>query len=134
MIQELSNSFVEKLTIIVSMNSLAQRYHDLLRRFNLNYEQLGRIMGVKKQTVSNYINKETLPSRDAMRQLRERLGVSEQWLVTGKGNMLEKEIGAGCDDELLDGMNAAVGKIAQLDKEKLGVALNLIDALLKPAK
>jgi transcriptional regulator with XRE-family HTH domain len=113
------------------MNTISDRFHAILRHFNLNYGQLGRIMGVQKQAVSNYINQGRLPARAPMKRLRDRLGISEEWLVMGKGEMLESDSSPSSDDEALNAMiQDAIGKIAQLEPGQLDYVLKFIDQVV----
>lgn len=86
-------------------------------------------MGVKKQTISSYVNQGVLPGREPMTRLRERLGISEQWLINGNGEMFDKSTAQSKLAES-ESMNLLVGRLAQLDNDQVDMVIRYIDKVV----
>lgn len=67
---------------------ISERIKAVQRRFDLNNVELANLTGVTKQAVGRWINHNVMPTAEAIIAMREKLGVSEVWLVTGKGAMM----------------------------------------------
>lgn len=73
-------------------DNTADRVAVMRDHFDLTNRDLARILGITEQSVGQWVNGVTKPGAKAVAEIRRKLGVSEQWLVLGKGPMLaEKE-------------------------------------------
>lgn len=72
-------------------NPINQRLRELLFLFKKNGSELAKDLGVTQSTVVRTLKGETLPSSKFLIPLGEKLGVSIDWLLFGKGEMLENE-------------------------------------------
>ena len=52
-----------------------------LQNPNLTQEQVAEILGVTKQTISNYENSRTSPKLEDLEEIALKMGVSEAWLL-----------------------------------------------------
>ena len=68
------------------MDTIHSRIHAARKSKNLSMEQLAELCGVKSwQTVQQWENGKTAPSRKRLELVAHALGVSSNWLVTGNG-------------------------------------------------
>ena len=61
----------------------ASRLLDLRREKNLTQEELAKVIGVDKRSISTYENGRTFPREDTINRLAEELDVDPIWLATG---------------------------------------------------
>lgn len=69
------------------MQSISTRIELIKSEFRLNNAELAKYADCSKQAVGNWILKEAIPSQEAAMNLRARLGISDEWLIRGKGPM-----------------------------------------------
>jgi transcriptional regulator with XRE-family HTH domain len=67
--------------------SITQRFKTLLYKLDFNASQLADELNVAKSTVTKSINGDTLPSSKILIPLGEKLNISIDWLLFGKGEM-----------------------------------------------
>lgn len=65
-------------------------------RRGLNQTELGKLLNVSAQTVQQWESGQTMPRHKRIDTLARQLGVRQQWLIFGEGDMLE-----GAQDELV---------------------------------
>lgn len=95
------------------MNSISERIAILKTELGVNNVELAKICGVSKQAVGAWIKNGSQPSTEALIALREKRGVSEQWVLYGKG---EITIGEQKDD-FIDLMIKYSSNLTAEDKE-----------------
>ena len=104
--------------------SIRNRVLAILDHFKLKQTELAEYAGVKKQAVTKWLNGST-PGAEAAILLRERLGVNDDWLINGRGEMLipkPKE-----SDDFTKEMIALSSSLTAEDKLAiLGVARNFV--------
>jgi transcriptional regulator with XRE-family HTH domain len=92
------------------MNAVSDRIKKIKDIFELSNVELASVAGVTKQAVGQWINQDSQPSHEALVALREKLGVSDTWITTGKEPMMFsnrpddflsqlEEISAGLSDD-----------------------------------
>lgn len=72
--------------------NLADRIKEAMRGANVNQTMLAAMVGVKRSTVSLWLNDdpERKPKGENLERVAKILGVTEQWLVEGVGVMVQK--------------------------------------------
>ena len=76
-----------EMSILVDMTTLGTRLRQARIEAQLSQEQAGLLAGVSKQAISHIENDRTKnPEAATLEPLSRRLGVSLQWLMTGKGS------------------------------------------------
>lgn len=87
-IPALSTIIDNEMSILVDMTTLGARLRHARLEAKLSQEEAGRLAGVSKQAISHIENDRTKnPEAATLEPLSRRLGVSLQWLMTGKGAM-----------------------------------------------
>lgn len=84
------------------MQSISDRISRIQQHFKLNDVQLGKKAGVSKQAVGQWKNRGAKPDKDALINMRLELGVSDIWVLEGKGPMLIE-----VDDDFIRSIRAA---------------------------
>lgn len=69
------------------MQSIADRITQIKTEFDMSNVELGKVAGVSKQAVGRWLNHGAVPASEALINLRERLGVSDVWILEGRGPM-----------------------------------------------
>lgn len=74
---------------------------------NLTQEEFGKKIGSARNTIANYENGNRSPSNSVIKSICREYGVNENWLRTGKGEMLHRylikdEVGYYIEDLLDD--------------------------------
>lgn len=69
-------------------DTVSDRIIRLKKHFKWNDVELGAAAGVTKQAVGQWINRGAIPDRSALIKLREGAGVSDVWILSGKGDMI----------------------------------------------
>lgn len=67
------------------MKTIADRVREIQADAELNDPELAKLVGVSKATVGKWKNQNSIPSGKVLVAIREKLGINEAWLVTGKG-------------------------------------------------
>ena len=67
------------------MDTVAERIKYLRHKHNCTQEKLGKFAGVSKSAVSQWERGISEPERDSLLQLHNRLGISPEWIMRGKG-------------------------------------------------
>lgn len=77
------------------------RFLLLLERLELQVPDIARLSGVSERTISNAIYQDTPLGGRLLRELHLKLGVSVDWLLSGKGEMLPGDsAGQAVDSDL----------------------------------
>lgn len=112
----------------MNINSIGQRIRYARKINNLTISKLRELTNLSTGNISDLENEKTLPSSNALIKLAEALGVSIDWILTGKdfnnSNDSIKEILSDKDLELLKNYNL-LSKDKQRDIEGfINVSLN----------
>lgn len=112
------------------MDTINDRIRELRKSLNLSQTDFGKPIGLSRDEVKNIEYKKTTPKEITIPLMCEQYGISEAWLRSGEGQMMEErsegddldrifaEIGAS-DDELV---KAAIRVYWRLDeKEKAAI-------------
>ena len=85
------------------MDTIQQRIEQIKNAYFESNKDFEEAVGLKKNTLSNYINKNTKPSSDVLQKIVNALDVDAMWLLTGKGEMKrsERPIDSETGNELL---------------------------------
>jgi transcriptional regulator with XRE-family HTH domain len=76
--------------------TLADRVLIILQHFNLNKSELGRISGVTSQNIAEILSGRSMnPQMKFFVNISEKLNVSLEWLMTGRGRMLKNPLNEG---------------------------------------
>lgn len=70
---------------------IVDRIDNLLKKKNENRVTLAEVLGIKPQNISAWSTRGTVPAADICLRIAEYLGVSVEWLVTGKETALTSE-------------------------------------------
>ena len=70
---------------------IVERIDDLLKKKNENRVSLAEVLGIKPQNISAWSARGTVPAADICLRIAEYLGVSVEWLITGKESSLTSE-------------------------------------------
>lgn len=73
------------------MDTIQQRIEQIKNAYFESNKDFEEAVGLKKNTLSNYINKKTKPSSDVLQKIVNTLDVDAMWLLTGKGDMRRSE-------------------------------------------
>ena len=65
-----------------------ERIKELRKYLNMNQEEFGARIGVKRSTITNYENGDRVPLDAVVSSICKEFGVSEVWLRTGEGDMM----------------------------------------------
>lgn len=103
--------------------ALGQRIRGFRRQKRLTQDALGEAIGCSASTVLRYENGEILPSLPRLLRLREVLGLTLDYLVTGEIPVAENVR----DPNLL----ARFQQLQQLSPERRRRILNVVDSLLR---
>lgn len=84
----MSSKLISQASILLTMNSLAERLRAALDAAGINQSELSRRVGVTRGAVSFWL-KGTITSLEGENLIRtaQALGVSPNWLATGRGKM-----------------------------------------------
>lgn len=82
--------------------TIEDRVEEIQQQFKLNDPELAKLAEVSKQAVGRWRNMGAIPSSAAAFRLREKLGISEVWLISGKGSMLAKTKTDPLTDSILE--------------------------------
>lgn len=116
---------------MISDGKVSERVTLLMSHFKLNQAELARVAGVSKQLVGTWVRGEKEPGRSPTKRMRDRLGVNEDWLFEGKGQMLSSDsILNTADLEVNEMLVEALGKFAQLEPSEKEYVLNFIDSVI----
>lgn len=75
--------------------SAADRLREIREIFHLNQRELGERIGVTSQLISQMESKKTPVSSSTARIIESELGVSAEWLIYGKGEMVSEKRNLG---------------------------------------
>lgn len=89
------------------MDTLAKRILSL--RGNKSQTEFSSLLGVAQNTLGRYERGERTPDADFLLALRQKLGVSAEWLLAGEGPMLPGDIGRPTESSPL--LSEAMGKV-----------------------
>ena len=99
-------------------------FADILKRLlaekKISFANLGRAVGVTKQTISEYCKGNTVPKADTLIKIAEYFGVSPDYLLTGVEPQDKRE------HQELNLSGAAIKKIKECDPEILTLVDNLL--------
>ena len=70
---------------------IVDRIDNLLKKKNENRVTLAEVLGIRPQNISAWSARGTVPAADICLRIAEYLGVSVEWLVTGKESSLTSE-------------------------------------------
>lgn len=73
------------------MDTIQQRIEQIKNAFFESNSDFEEAVGLRKNTLSNYINKNSKPSSDILEKIVTTLDVDAMWLLTGKDNMKRSE-------------------------------------------
>lgn len=65
-----------------------ERIKELRKYLNMNQEEFGARIGVKRSTITNYETGDRVPLDTVVSSICKEFGVSEVWLRTGEGDMM----------------------------------------------
>ncbi|WP_289300038.1 hypothetical protein [Xylanibacter muris] len=93
------------------------------KRFNHNKAAFARAVGISPTTLASYLNpkKASKPTSDFLCDVVEKLGINAAWLLTGQGEMEEKQKPQG-DDVDTHGANSPgkiVGNVSYDQRQQL---------------
>ena len=117
---------------------MKDRIKQVRKSQNLTQTAFGDIIGVKGNTITNYETGLRNPTDAVIKSICREFGVSEEWLRTGKGNMLvpgikDKQISAMLADVMKSGEDSfrhrLVSALARLDDEGWDNLEKLIDMI-----
>lgn len=98
------------------MSTIGERIKQIKSHFGIRSNvELAEKADVSKQRVSNWINYNQIPNHEALIALRDSLGVSDAWLLTGKGAML---IDAESSD-FINEFKSIQALLSEADKKKI---------------
>ena len=67
---------------------IAQRIHELAKALCVDQQTLGTLAGVSKQAAGKWFAGESRPQHAALVNLKKKAGVSDEWIIEGRGSML----------------------------------------------
>lgn len=73
------------------MKTIPERLNIILKKKSLKPADLARILGKSKGNITNILKGDVKPGAEFLFLLNQNLGVSIDWLLTGKGNMFIEE-------------------------------------------
>lgn len=73
------------------MDTIQQRIEQIKNAYFDSNKDFEEAVGLKKNSLSNYINKNVKPSSDVLQKIVNTLDVDAMWLLTGKGEMKRSE-------------------------------------------
>lgn len=83
-----SNGYVNK--VYARMN-IKDRLKLALEQKNMSIKDFSLISGIAYRSLQNYLRGEREPNADALAALSTHLGISADWLLTGRGNMFHED-------------------------------------------
>lgn len=81
-----------KYYIGLTNNGLTERLLFLMKEKSMSGYLLSNEIGVSKSTISRIISKNARPSENVIRLISNYFGVSREWLLTGRGEMLREKV------------------------------------------
>ena len=66
------------------------RIKELRKHLNMNQEEFGARIGVKRSTITNYETGDRIPLDTVVSSICKEFGVSEAWLRNGEGKMMRE--------------------------------------------
>lgn len=66
---------------------VGDRIRQVMKELGINDPELGELTGTSKQAVGRWKHGITKPRAEALAKLKEKRGVSETWILYGKGEM-----------------------------------------------
>ncbi len=79
------------------MDTIGERLRFLRKRLGLSQKEMAQKLGISRVALARYENNKRYPDTAILAKIAQILGVSLDWLVTGKGEMFTSE-----RDELLN--------------------------------
>lgn len=89
----------------------ARRVQQALSASNLGQNELARQLGVSQSTVSDWMRKGARPHSDVLSRLPAILGVSADWLLSGRGPKTAPALALTPDARYLAGARAAIDEL-----------------------
>ena len=117
---------------------MKDRIKQVRKSQNLTQTVFGDIIGVKGNTITNYETGLRNPTDAVIKSICREFGVSEEWLITGNGDMFvpgikDKQISAMLADVMKSGEDSfrhrLVSALARLDDEGWDNLEKLIDMI-----
>lgn len=113
---------------------IAHRIHQLAKHLGVDQARLGMLAGVTKQAAGKWFSGESRPQHEALMRLKEKTGVSDEWIMRGKGEMLLKNTvsepsGAYHVNGLTDEEISLLGYIQALSVEQKQALITLLRGL-----
>lgn len=71
--------------------SISNRLKKAIEAKQLKITESAELCGIPYRSMQNYLRGEREPNADALRLISERLGISADWLLTGRGQMQQNE-------------------------------------------
>lgn len=71
--------------------SISNRLKKAIETKQLKITESAELCGIPYRSMQNYLRGEREPNADALRLISERLGISADWLLTGRGQMQQNE-------------------------------------------
>lgn len=104
------------------METISDRIKAIKKRYGLRNVDLADLAGVTKQSVGRWVNDGATPSQEALIALRDQLGISDEWVLTGRGGMDAKARESG----FISRLAAIEDRLSPEDTDLLvAMALNL---------
>ncbi|GAA4648035.1 helix-turn-helix transcriptional regulator [Kistimonas scapharcae] len=90
------------------------------REKRLSQQALADLIGVSRSALAQWETDMSRPSLDNLRKISETLGVSFEWIATGRGNQyITSNTDEISDDELDDEINRLLGRLNPRHKKAL---------------
>jgi transcriptional regulator with XRE-family HTH domain len=103
------------------MNNVALRLKNVRAELNLKQDEMAEQSGVSARAYQGYEAGRSIPGGEAIEGF-VRMGINANWLLTGEGPMLIKDLGAFSNERFVG-----------LDRKRLAQALDATDRGLKAA-
>lgn len=72
-----------------------ERFSQIMKKFGLSPAGMGRVVGAGRQTSSNWTNLGSAPGEKYLKALKDKLRISQAWLLYGDGPMFCEDSEAG---------------------------------------
>jgi transcriptional regulator with XRE-family HTH domain len=72
------------------MTTQGKRLKQIRQKLNLSQEEMGKVLGVSKQFLSNIENDRNILNNEKLVKLLQNYNVSINWLLSGEGEMFKK--------------------------------------------
>lgn len=110
-------------------DKIGERIRTIRNRLNLSQLEFGRRAGVTKQAVSAWESDKRTPDRDSLTQLRDRLAINPDWIITGQPPpILERQQVA---EPATKYTTNPLRNVDQLTQPEMDIVQSIIDGLLQ---